>query len=51
MFARRAMWWTAGGALVTGGGLLASRWRIPGAVQIVVLGVGALQFHSLAART
>lgn len=31
----------ADGAIVTGGGLLALRWRIPGIVQLVVLGAGA----------
>ncbi|WP_437015841.1 hypothetical protein [Streptomyces sp. enrichment culture] len=49
-FARRAMWFLAGGAAVTGGGLLALRWRIPGTVQLLVLGGGALLFASLAAR-
>ncbi|WP_406369348.1 hypothetical protein OG788_05570 [Streptomyces sp. NBC_00647] len=49
-FAGRAMWYLAGGVVVTGGGLLALRWRIPGVVQFIVLGIGALEFHSLAAR-
>lgn len=31
----------AGGAIVTGCGLLALRWRIPGVMQLVVLGIGA----------
>jgi hypothetical protein len=39
--ARRGMWLLAGGAVVTGCGLLALRWRIPGIVQLVALGVGA----------
>jgi hypothetical protein len=50
MFAWRTMWYLAGGAVVTGGGLLALRWRIPGVVQLIVLGIGAIEFHSLAAR-
>ncbi|MFF3415359.1 hypothetical protein ACFYW9_11745 [Streptomyces sp. NPDC002698] len=49
MFARRTTWCLAVGAVVTGGGLLALRWRIPSAVQIIVLGIGALKFHALAA--
>ncbi|MFD5632950.1 hypothetical protein ACFWJM_02190 [Streptomyces sp. NPDC127077] len=50
MFAWRTTWYLAGGAVVTGGGLLVLRWRIPGAVQLIVLGIGALEFHSLAAH-
>ncbi|MGW3915073.1 hypothetical protein ACWEBX_26610 [Streptomyces sp. NPDC005070] len=50
MFAWRATWYLVGGAVVTGGGLLALRWRVPGVVQLIVLGVGALEFHSLAVR-
>ncbi|MGW3635414.1 hypothetical protein ACWD7F_35645 [Streptomyces sp. NPDC005122] len=50
MFAWRAMWYLAGGAVVTSGGLLALRWHIPGRVQLTVLGIGALEFHSLAVR-
>ncbi|MFI0966427.1 hypothetical protein ACH4S8_34290 [Streptomyces sp. NPDC021080] len=49
MFARQAMWYLAGGAVVTGGGLLALRWHIPGTVQLIVLGIGALKFQALAA--
>jgi hypothetical protein len=49
MFAWRTTWYLAGGAVLTGGGLLAFRWRIPSAVQIIVLGIGALKFHALAA--
>ncbi|MFD8592941.1 hypothetical protein ACFV1B_25905 [Streptomyces sp. NPDC059637] len=48
--ALRATWILAGGAAVTGGGLLASRWRVPGAVQLLVLGGGAAMFALLAAR-
>ncbi|MEW2266494.1 hypothetical protein ACGF5T_13490 [Streptomyces sp. NPDC047853] len=33
-----------GGAVVTGGGLLALGWRVPGVVQLVVLGGAALLF-------
>ncbi|MCC5032610.1 DUF6234 family protein [Streptomyces sp. WAC 00631] len=39
--ALRGVWILAGGAVVTGGGLLRLRWRIPGIVQLVVLGAGA----------
>lgn len=39
--ARQAMWLLAGGAVVTGGGLLALRWHVPGVVQLVVLGAAA----------
>ncbi|MGY0068643.1 hypothetical protein ACWZEH_17910 [Streptomyces sp. QTS137] len=48
--ALRGMWLLAGGAVVTGGGLLALRWRIPGIVQLVVLGTGAALLAHLAAR-
>ncbi len=48
-FARRAMWFLAGGAAVTGGGLLALRWHIPGTVQLLILGCGAGAFAYLAA--
>ncbi|MEU9148988.1 DUF6234 family protein [Streptomyces sp. NPDC048417] len=47
--ALRGMWLLVGGAVVTGGGLLALRWRIPGTVQLVVLGVAAGLLASLAA--
>ncbi|MER5469278.1 hypothetical protein ABZX90_20520 [Streptomyces sp. NPDC002935] len=46
----QGMWILVGGAVVTGGGLLALRLRITGSVQLIVLGIGALMFHSLAAR-
>ncbi|MEV5186339.1 hypothetical protein [Streptomyces werraensis] len=39
--AAQAMWLLGGSAVLTGGGLLALGWRIPGIVQLVVLGVGA----------
>jgi hypothetical protein len=45
----RGMWLLVGGAVVTGGGLLVLRWRIPGVVQLVVLGVGAALLACLAA--
>ncbi len=48
--ALRGMWLLVGGAVVTGGGLLALRWRIPGVVQLVVLGVGAVLLAYFAAR-
>ncbi|GAA3503049.1 hypothetical protein GCM10019016_101590 [Streptomyces prasinosporus] len=48
--ALRGMWLLVGGAVVTGGGLLALQWRIPGTVQLVVLGVGAGLLASLATR-
>ncbi|GGY20286.1 DUF6234 family protein [Streptomyces djakartensis] len=47
--ASQASWILGGGAVLTGGGLLALGWRIPGVVQLVVLGVGAVQFSSVAA--
>ncbi|MFI5809228.1 hypothetical protein [Streptomyces sp. NPDC051561] len=37
----QGMWILVGGALVTGGGLLALHWRASGIMQLVVLGVGA----------
>ncbi|MFC4498907.1 MULTISPECIES: DUF6234 family protein [Streptomyces] len=48
--ALRGMWLLAGGAVVTGGGLLVLGWRIPGVVQLVVLGVGAGLLACFAAR-
>ncbi|MDQ0788202.1 DUF6234 family protein [Streptomyces sp. B3I8] len=39
--ALRGMWTLAGGAVITGGGLLALRCRLPGIMQLVVLGAGA----------
>lgn len=47
--ARQAMWFLTGGAVVTGGGLLALRWRICGVLQLLVLGGGAVAF-AVAAR-
>ncbi|MGW1539386.1 hypothetical protein ACWCPM_03690 [Streptomyces sp. NPDC002309] len=47
--ASQASWLLGGGAVLTGGGLLALGWRIPGVVQLVVLGGGAALFSSLAA--
>ncbi|MFI8888814.1 hypothetical protein [Streptomyces paradoxus] len=47
--ASQAAWILGGGAVFTGGGLLALGWRIPGVVQLLVLGVGAASFSSLAA--
>lgn len=38
-----------GGAVLTGGGLLALGRRIPGIVQLVVLGVGAVLVSALGA--
>ncbi|MFD3474002.1 hypothetical protein [Streptomyces sp. NPDC058695] len=46
----RAAWILAGGALVTGCGLLALRWHISGVLQLSVLGVGAVLFLYLAVR-
>ncbi|MET7695354.1 DUF6234 family protein [Streptomyces sp. NPDC005483] len=37
----QGMWLLVGGAVVTGGGLLAMRWRGPGIMQLIVLGAGA----------
>ncbi|MEY6567054.1 hypothetical protein AB8B12_19385 [Streptomyces sp. PGLac3x] len=44
------VWILAGGAVVTGVGLFVLRWRIPGAVQVSVLGIGAILFAHLAVR-
>ncbi|GAB2821373.1 hypothetical protein GCM10027073_60470 [Streptomyces chlorus] len=44
--ASQASWLLGGGAVLTGGGLLALGWRIPGVVQLVVLGGGAALFSS-----
>ncbi|MGW0865615.1 hypothetical protein [Streptomyces koelreuteriae] len=46
--ASHAAWLLGGGAVLTGGGLLALGLRIPGVVQLVVLGGGAVYFSSLA---
>jgi hypothetical protein len=48
--ALRGMWLLAGGAVITGGSLLASGWRLPGMVQLVVLGAGAVLLASFAAH-
>ncbi|MFJ4014477.1 hypothetical protein, partial [Streptomyces sp. NPDC090026] len=48
--ALRGMWILVGGAVVTGGGLLALGWRIPSLVQLVVLGAGAGLLAYFAAR-
>ncbi|MBW8798194.1 MAG: hypothetical protein JF597_32795 [Streptomyces sp.] len=48
--ALRGMWLLVGGAVITGGGLLYLRWRIPGVAQLVVLGVGVGLFACLSAR-
>lgn len=48
--ALRGMWLLAGGAVVTGGGLLILGWPIPGVVQLIVLGVGAGLLAGFAAR-
>ncbi|MGW0916178.1 hypothetical protein ACWD1Z_31235 [Streptomyces sp. NPDC002784] len=47
--ASQALWLLGGGAVLTGGGLLALGWRVPGIVQLVVLGGGAVLVSSLAA--
>ncbi|MDT0389272.1 hypothetical protein [Streptomyces dubilierae] len=47
--ASQAMWLLGGGAVLTGGGLLALGWRLPGIVQLVVLGSGTVLVSSLAA--
>ncbi|WP_235614551.1 hypothetical protein [Streptomyces ambofaciens] len=44
--ASQASWLLGGGAVVTGGGLLALGWRIPGVLQGVVLGGAALLFSA-----
>ncbi|MGA5008864.1 hypothetical protein ACPCDX_28245 [Streptomyces koyangensis] len=46
----RAVWILAGGAVVTGVGLLVLRWRIPAAVQVSILGAGSVLFACLAVR-
>ncbi|MYT70030.1 MULTISPECIES: DUF6234 family protein [unclassified Streptomyces] len=48
--ALRGMWLLLGGAVATGGGLLALGWRIPGVLQLIVLGVGAGLLACFAAR-
>nr|WP_314225264.1 DUF6234 family protein [Streptomyces sp. DSM 40713] len=48
--ALRGMWLLVGGAVVTGGGLVVLGWRIPGVVQLIVLGVGAGLLACFAAR-
>jgi hypothetical protein len=44
--ALQASWLLVGGAVVTGGGLLAKGWRIAGIMQLVVLGGAAALFSS-----
>ncbi|MFE1944881.1 hypothetical protein [Streptomyces massasporeus] len=46
--ASQALWLLCGGAVLTGGGLLALGWRIPGIVQLVVLFGGAVLVSSMA---
>ncbi|WP_405687830.1 DUF6234 family protein [Streptomyces sp. NBC_00057] len=48
--ALRGTWLLLGGAVVTGGGLFLLRWRIPGTVQLLVLGIGAGLLACYAAR-
>lgn len=48
--ARQGAWILAGAAVVTGGALLALRLRVTAAVQLAVLGAGALLLHTLAVR-
>jgi hypothetical protein len=48
--AKQAMWFLVGGAVVTGGSLLALGWRISGTVQLLILGGGAAVFALFAAR-
>ncbi|MFJ8081543.1 hypothetical protein ACIQ6Y_13100 [Streptomyces sp. NPDC096205] len=45
----RGMWILAGGAVVTGGGLLLLRWWVPGFLQLAVLGAGAALLGSYGA--
>ncbi|MFH8767398.1 hypothetical protein [Streptomyces althioticus] len=47
--AAQAMWLLGGGAVLTGGGLLALGWRIPGIIQLVVLGAGAALVSAMGA--
>ncbi|MEE1930329.1 hypothetical protein V1J52_19440 [Streptomyces sp. TRM 70351] len=44
----QGMWILAGGAVVTGGGLLALRWRVAATAQVLVLGAGAALLAFLA---
>ncbi|MGW7506325.1 hypothetical protein ACWGJ0_01095 [Streptomyces massasporeus] len=46
--ASQALWLLCGAAVLTGGGLLALGWRIPGIVQLVVLFGGAVLVSSMA---
>ncbi|MGW7252889.1 DUF6234 family protein [Streptomyces sp. NPDC054834] len=48
--ARQAMWLLLGGAVVTGGGLLALRWRVSGLIQLTTLTGAAGLFACLATR-
>ncbi|MEU9336349.1 hypothetical protein AB0D49_24720 [Streptomyces sp. NPDC048290] len=47
--AQQAMWLLFGGAALSGGGLLALRWRAPGVLQLIVLGGAGAVAGSLAA--
>lgn len=49
--ARHAAWLLGGGAVVTGGGLIALRWRVSGLMQLTVLGGAAMLFAGLAGRS
>ncbi|WP_329549584.1 DUF6234 family protein [Streptomyces sp. NBC_01356] len=48
--ARQSMCFLVGGAVVTGGGLLALGWRISGIVQLLLLGGGAGVFALFTAQ-
>lgn len=43
----QAMWFLTAAAALSGGGLLALGWRIPGVAQLLVLGFGAAAFALL----
>ncbi|MBT2876025.1 hypothetical protein HET67_32075 [Streptomyces sp. McG7] len=47
--ASQAAWLLGGSAVLTGCGLLALRWRIPGILQLVVLGFGAALVSAMGA--
>ncbi|WP_244291545.1 DUF6234 family protein [Streptomyces subrutilus] len=44
----QGMWILVGGAVITGGGFLALRWRVTGIMQALVLGIGAGLLAALA---